>query len=55
MQGCGAVSASRTTDQTPLTAQMRAEKWGKIGGMAAKSKNIITNKQKDILKVVQAL
>ena len=34
--------------------EIRAEKWGKIGGMAAKSKNIITNKQKDILKDIPA-
>jgi len=54
MQGFGAVGASRT-DQTPPTVQIRNEKWSKIGGMAAKSKNIMTGKQKDILKVLQAL
>lgn len=53
MQGVGAVGASRT-DPPSLTAQVRNEKWAKIGGMAAKSKNIMTGKQNDILKDIPA-
>ncbi|KAJ1482223.1 hypothetical protein T484DRAFT_1624551 [Baffinella frigidus] len=34
--------------------EVRNEKWAKIGGMAAKSKNIMTGKQNDILKDIPA-